>query len=45
MQYFSWHAGFVLLFLSYIFILFGSQGITFNIAFIGKKDKGKFVLG
>lgn len=33
------------LFLSYIFILFGSQGISFNIAFIGKKDKGKFVLG
>ena len=33
------------LFLSYIFILFGSQGISFNIAFIGKKNKGKFVLG
>lgn len=45
MQYFSWHAGFVLLFLFHIFILFGSQGISFNIAFIGKKDKGKFVLG
>lgn len=39
MQYFSGHAGFFLLFLSYIFILFGSQGITFNIAFIGKKDR------